>query len=507
MGSKGDLPSVRVRKRPQVSFMGSRSDMTRLKVSMRKPPTPRGDEDEKAAPAGYYRSSPVFGHFFPKGFVSGALRTEALDFARSRTVAIGRTDTTSAAAAPGAAGRACGSKFRTRSDMLRSRKLERATAFLGSSEAMSCAVEKKFAHLTDRFSAPEYTEDYDLNGDGVVDPYEVFVCQLVDTNGDGTLDEAEREKLQKMLDDGDLAGLSFLQDRNGAGAKRALTWWNSAEEQRRTRRRHASAEAERTKLKSHQSKVKDHHEGKSGVSSKLLEAMGMPVESLERAKNSVGFRHGDAEGAFTTDSTLGPERRTMIGRHEPGLGYRHHPSFRSRSALMEWRRVEKQPTSVGIDLAGKDMDIRPEEALARHYARLEKRGELRESDKEMAGIIMAAAADTLGTLGEREAGTGSARRRTRAPALPSKAVAEKGALSASARKGAVRRRPPRPRPLPARLPPLSPHGSHRKPASAAPTGRREAVGREKRPASASTLADSLRASRAGAGPRGLGDWI
>ena len=40
--------------------------------------------------------------------------------------------------------------------------------------------------------------EYDLNGDGEVDPFEAFACAMVDVNGDGTLDAEERAALVQV---------------------------------------------------------------------------------------------------------------------------------------------------------------------------------------------------------------------------------------------------------------------------------------------------------------------
>jgi hypothetical protein len=254
---------------------------------------------------------------------------------------------------------------------------------------MANAAASKIGAMGARFDAPEYNPDYDLNGDGVVDPYEVLLCGLIDINGDGKLDDDERVKLQAMLDQGDLAGVSFLQDRNGAGAKRSLTWWNSAEETRRQRRRQESAAATRSKAEAHKTSM-DQHRNQAGMSSKLLEAMGMPLDALAKV-GAPGTRAGDAEGAFTQESDLGPERRTMVGRHEPGLGYAEKPRFRSRQALMEWRRVERQPSGCFVNLRG-DAGKTPEEALADHFSHAASLNAVRESDKQLADSIMSSVA-------------------------------------------------------------------------------------------------------------------
>jgi len=384
---------------------------------MRKPPTPRADGLVDDDSAERYRSDPLRGHFIPATFQGGVLRTGSMDFPEGRRVEVGVSDTTGLSLHPGSKGRACGHRFATRSSMLRARRAARASAVLSSSEAMSKAVEHQIGGLERRFvSDVPYHPDFDLNGDGVIDAYEAFVMRLVDANGDGTLSIEERDKLEAIIDSGNMAALAFMQDRNGAGAKRALTWWNSSEESKRDRRRKESSDAARRKAAAQRAST-EQHDAKGGMSAKLLEAMGMPVDALVRTKSHVGRRRaGDAEGPFTEDSSLGPGRRTMVGRQQPGLGYAEQPRFRSRAALLEWRRAERQPTSAAVDLSGSESGLTPEEALARHFYEQERRGTLRESDKAVADVIMSVAADTLEAreLGQRRARVGPLNRR-RAP--------------------------------------------------------------------------------------------
>jgi hypothetical protein len=384
--------------------------MTRLHVSMRKPPTPKrvrkqetptapsATEWEDEPPGVRYHRDPLIAHFIPSDFLSGPLHTSSLDYSSNRAVRAGITDTSSGAAQPGNSGRACAKGFVSRSDMLRARKKERREAFLGSAARVACAAESNLAGLADRFGIPQYLPEYDLNGDGVVDPFESFVCSLVDSNGDGKISSDEREKLQDMLDRGDLAGLAFLQDKNGAACKRALTWWNSAEEQRRVARRKQSALEADAKVGS----IRESHEQhrlSGGVSAKLLEAVGLPLDSIGKLNNSIGSRAGDKEGAFTSDTSLGPERRTMVGRNTPRMEYKARPRFRSRRALLEWRKQERQPTGMVVDLSGKALGIPPEEALVEHYRVKAERGTLTETDKEVGEVILSSAADTGGAWG------------------------------------------------------------------------------------------------------------
>lgn len=252
---------------------------------------------------------------------------------------------------------------------------------------MVAAAEQKLRCLATRF-VPEvpYVAEFDLNGDGTVDAYEALVMKLADSTGNGSMDPQQRARIQGILDRGDIAALSSMQDRSGGGARLAVTWWNSSEESKRDRRRKASAAFAKTSAGAKRERERGPPAAKA-LSSSLLESMGIPVISLARARHSQGVRPADVEGPFCSDSTLGPERRTMAGRQDPGLGYLDRPRFRSRQAMLEWRRIERTHADATGDITGSSIGDSPEVALQRHLRMLAEQGRLSESNKAVMDLL------------------------------------------------------------------------------------------------------------------------
>lgn len=345
-------------------------------------PRESGGLDDAGVAAQYHRD-PVRSHFVPASFAGGPLRTGEL---ASRSGSSFAYETTSRAAHPGATQHDA-SKSRSRGELLRRRKEDRAVGLVSSPRQMVAAAEQKLRCLASRF-VPEvpYVAEFDLNGDGRVDAYEALVMKLADSTGDGSLNPRRHARIQDILDRGDIAALSSMQDRSGGGARLAVTWWNSSEESKRDRRRKESAAAAKTAARDSAGRKHGPRDA-TALSSCLLESMGIPVLSLARARHSQGLRPADAEGPFCSDSTLGPERRTMAGRQDPGLRYMDRPRFRSRQAMLEWRRIERTHSSASGDISGSPTGSTPEEALQRHLRMLGEQGRLSESNKAVMELL------------------------------------------------------------------------------------------------------------------------
>lgn len=240
-----------------------------------------------------------------------------------------------------------------------------------------------------RHDRAHFYDRYDLDGDGVVDPYEVRLGALVDLDGDGVISQDERDYLRDLIDTGKLKEISFLQDKNGENAKKCMTWSDTKE----GRRMAAEAEAARA---SRLERMKSGHLAKRemGKSTSLLIADPASFASdeglLARLASSMEpFKDEAWQRAIRASLHRGatPMARVMAGRQTPSLEYKPTPLHATRSELLASRKAGLR-NSATFDLDG-DGSIDPIEHMVASMLDLNKDGTLSDEERTAAKALIA----------------------------------------------------------------------------------------------------------------------
>lgn len=240
------------------------------------------------------------------------------------------------------------SGFKSRSELLAKRKHERL-------------------HFFDR---------YDLDGDGVVDPFEVRLASLVDLNNDGEISQDERDYLKDLIDSGKLKHMTFLQDKRGGEAKKHMTWIGTKEWRRVEREKEIARQERRDRMKAAAAlpSTLDIAADDTGLLEGLAKRLN-PTRDLEKLLRPLVHRGHT------------PMQRVLSGRHTPSMEYKSTPRWKSREEMLAARRA-KMSVHKSFDLDG-DGQIDPLEHLIASLLDVNQDGELSEDEKVHAKDLIA----------------------------------------------------------------------------------------------------------------------